>query len=61
MIERIYYINNSIELEEAIDFLQALLPCFVERELVEMDYSKVTITARCEDVRTVDLKLAPLI
>jgi hypothetical protein len=61
MVEKIYYINNGIELEEAIDFLQDSLPCFVEREPVEMDYSKITINARVEDLKTIEKKLAPLV
>ena len=61
MVEKIYYINNGIELEEVIEFLKDNLPCFVEREFIEMDYSKITINAREEDLRTVERKLAPLV
>ena len=61
MIEKIYYIVNGIELEEAIDYLKNALPCFIERELIEMDYSKVTINARAEDISTIEYKLAPLV
>ena len=61
MVEKIYYINNGIELEEAIEFLKDNLPCFVGREFVEMDYSKITINAREEDISTVERKLAPLV
>ncbi len=61
MIEKIYYINNGIELEEAIEYIQNNLPCFVGREFVEMDYSKITINAREEDLSTIERKLALLV
>lgn len=61
MVEKIYYVNNSAKLDEAIDFLRNLIPCFIDQELIEMDYSKVSIVARVEDLKVVETNLAPLV
>lgn len=61
MVEKTYYINNSIELEEAIEYIQDTFPCFIEREFIEMDYSKIVINARAEDAEAINSKLAPLV
>lgn len=61
MVEKIYYINNNAKLDEAIDFLRNLIPCFIDQELIEMDYSKVSIVARVEDLKVVETNLAPLV
>jgi len=53
MIEKIYWIENTNELEAALNKLDCV-PCFVERELVEMNYSKITINARQEDLKTIE-------
>lgn len=45
LVERNYYVANGDDLDRAIVLLS--MPCFalsVERELIEMDYSKITVT-----------------
>jgi hypothetical protein len=61
MTEKTYYIENSTELEEALEQIEQNFPCFVDRELIEMDYSKVTINAREEDIASIERMLAPLV
>ena len=61
MTEKIYYIENSLELATALLSIENLIPCFIERNFIEMDYSKVVIIARNEDIATVERFLAPLV
>ena len=61
MVEKIYYIENTNALEVALEKLSEKIPCFVTREYVEMNYSKVTIHARIEDLATVETLLALLV
>lgn len=61
MVEKSYYIENSWKLEIALEILAAAIPCWVNREYVEMNYSKVTIHARIEDLWFVESELAPLV
>lgn len=61
MTEKIYYIENSLELATALMKIEILIPCFIERNFIEMDYSKVVIIARNEDIATVERFLAPLV
>lgn len=61
MTEKIYYIENSLELATTLLKIEILIPCFIERNFIEMDYSKVVIIARNEDIATVERFLAPLV
>lgn len=61
MTEKIYYIENSADLEEVLEQIEQVFPCFVDRELIEMDYSRVTINAREEDIASIERMLAPLV
>lgn len=55
-----YYIENSNTLSGVLEILKGVIPCFIEREYIEMDYSEVTVIARIEDWVTVENYLAPL-
>ncbi|MBQ2174224.1 MAG: hypothetical protein II453_03820 [Alphaproteobacteria bacterium] len=61
MVEKIYYIENSFALILAIEEITLAIPCWVDVENVEMDYSKVTFKARVEDSAFIENKLAPLV
>ena len=61
MAEKIYYIENTNALEVTLEKLSEKIPCFVTREYVEMNYSKITIHARVEDLATVEIILALLV
>ena len=61
MTEKIYYIENTNALDLAIDAITDTFPCFVDREFIEMNYSKITIKARTEDLASIEDILAPLI
>lgn len=61
MTKKVYYIENSIALEAVLETLQNVIPCFIDREYVEMNYSEIEIIARTEDFITVEALLAPLV
>ena len=61
MIIKVYYIENTNTLEDTLDALATIIPCFVDLEPIEMNYEKVTIMARVEDLPTVENYLAPLV
>ena len=61
MTERIYYFDNNTEgLSTRLQVLAMLIPCFVKKEYIEMNWCKVTILARIQDVATVEKFLADL-
>lgn len=55
------YAENTNVLEEALKNITNKFPCFVNRELIEMNYSEIEITAREEDVASIERILAPLV
>lgn len=64
MIEKIYWVDlNDItnDLEETLWALYMRIPCFVETEPVEMNWVKVTIKARDEDLFFVEQYMAGLV
>ena len=61
MTEKIYYVRNTLAVGSILWNIIEQIPCWVQRELVEMDYSKVTILARTEDIAWVEEMLAPLV
>lgn len=61
MSTKAWYIENTNALEETIKAIRNTFPCFIYREFVEMDYSKVEIKARNEDFRAIESMLAPLV
>ena len=61
MVEKIYYIENSNALELAIDSIAGLFPCWIEKEFIEMNYVKITLHIRTEDLASAEDILAPLV
>ena len=61
MLTKVYYIENSDNLENALNILRDTIPCFIDREFIEMNYSVVSIIARAEDLISVERMLAPLV
>lgn len=64
MTEKIYWVDrNDItnDLDETLMALYMRIPCFVEIENVEMNWAKVTIQAREEDLFTVEQYMAGLV
>ena len=64
MTEKIYWVDrNDInnDLEETLMALYMRIPCFVEIENVEMNWAKVTIQAREEDLKIVEQYMAGLV
>ena len=61
MGKKTFYIENSAELDIVLETLKDKIPCFIEREYIEMNFSQVSIIARIEDWKTVENYLAPLV
>ncbi len=61
MTNKTYYIENTAELDNALELIENTFPCFVERELIEMNYSQIDINAREEDIASIERVLAPLV
>jgi len=61
MTKKVYYIENGCSLASAIEYLENIIPCFIELEPVEMDYMEVSIICRNEDVAFVEKAVAPLV
>ena len=60
MTEKTYYIQNSLALNTAIKNIKKTIVCYLNREFIEMDYSKITITTRTCNIAYVETVLAPL-
>ena len=56
-----FYIQNTVTLDMILESLKETIPCFINREYIEMDYSEVEIIARIEDWAFVENMLAPLV
>lgn len=50
MEKRVYYKPNSVDLDVVVEHIKSIIPCFITREYIEMNYSKVEIIARVEDI-----------
>ena len=61
MIRKVYYIENTADLFHALNTLTDAIPCWIDTEDVEMNFRKVEILARAEDIATVERVLAPLV
>ena len=61
MIRKIYWIENTNELDDALAKITDTFPCFVDRELIEMNFSEIGIFARVEDIAGIERILAPLV
>lgn len=54
MTKKVYYIKYTNEAQEAIERVTNELPTFVEVEAVEMNFVRVEIDCRIEDVKTIE-------
>lgn len=61
MGKKTFYIANSEQLDEILLALKDRIPCFINREYIEMNFSQVEIVARIEDWATVENYLAPIV
>lgn len=57
MAKVVYFMANGTVLDETIALIIDRFPCFVNREYVEMDYSKITVTCRAEDAAAIQEQL----
>jgi len=60
MTTKTYYIQNSNKLDEALKTIEQRVPCFVNRDTIEMNYSEISISARTQDLAFIERTLAPL-
>ena len=60
MTKKVYFIENSSNLDKVLLKITNTFPCFLRREFIEMDYSEVAIEARNEDIMSIEGLLAPL-
>ena len=61
MTKCVFYIENSVTLDTTLESIKLAVPCFINREYIEMDYSQVEIIARIEDWAFIENSLAPLV
>lgn len=61
IITKVYYIQNSNELDIALNVISRNYPSAIHRDFIEMNYSCVEITARTIDLVSIEYLLAPLI
>ncbi len=61
MVAKSWYIDNCLLLTDTLDGIKDDFPCWVQRDLIEMDMSYVTIEAREEDMPAIENRLAPLV
>ena len=55
------YARNTSLLDYVLEEIIDLVPCFVDREFVEMDCSRVEVTCRVEDADAIYTRLVALI
>ena len=55
-----WFIENSLELTNTLEKIKETFPCWVDRDLIEMDMSYVKVEARVEDIPAIERMLAPL-
>lgn len=60
MTKKVYYIENTTELDTVLAQIDALVNCFIHREFIEMDWSELTIRAKDKDLPTIEYLLAPV-
>ena len=54
MIEKVFYFKNSNYIPVAMELISRTIPCFLERELIEMDYSAITVKVFEDDLNFVN-------
>lgn len=59
MTKYVVYAENVEALDAALEKIEMTFPCWVRREFIEMNYSKIEIKAREEDMASIERILAP--
>ena len=60
MTTKTYYVENTSKLDTALAQIDMLTNCSIKRELIEMDWSELTIRAKDKDLPTIEYLLAPV-
>jgi len=53
-----WYFDNGDEVMETVEEVKNTFPCFVSVENIELDWVIVTVTARTEDIKSIERKFA---
>ena len=61
MITKVYYIENTNALDNALAIISTRFSSAIYREFIEMNYSCIEITARAIDIVSIERILAPLV
>ena len=61
MTTKVYYIENTNELDNALEIISHNYPSAIHRDFIEMNYSCIEITARTIDLVSIERILAPLV
>ena len=61
MTTKVYYIQNTKDLDKALISISNNFLSVIHREFIEMNYSCIEITTRIIDVKHVEKILAPLV
>ena len=61
MTTKVYYIENTNELDNALEIISHNYPSAIHRDFIEMNYSCIEITARTIDLASIERILAPLV
>lgn len=61
MTTKVYYIQNTNELDNALEVISHNYPSAIHRNYIEMNYSCVEITVRTIDLISIEHILAPLV
>ena len=61
MVTKCYIIENSAKCAERVKKLEAVIPCFTWLELLDDGYIEYTISCKEEDVKYVEIMIAPFV
>ena len=61
MRDMVFYVENTNGADEAYNKVMMGFPCFIDRENIEMNYSKISIKCRQDDAASIERIFAPFV
>ena len=61
MRNMVFYVENTNEVDKAYNKAMMSFSCFIDRENIEMNYSKISIKCRQEDAASIERIFAPFV
>ena len=61
MRNMVFYVENTNEVDKAYNKAMMSFPCFIDRENIEMNYSKISIKCRQENAASIERIFAPFV